>query len=67
MDSSSINSVISGTWYDKYQTGQFQMNVGAATDGILKGSSAERDGRRPDDRRLAHGLYEDRDVGGIVR
>jgi hypothetical protein len=23
-----INGVISGTWYDKYQTGQFQMNVG---------------------------------------
>jgi hypothetical protein len=23
-----INGVVSGTWYDKYQTGQFQMNVG---------------------------------------
>jgi hypothetical protein len=23
-----INGVISGTWYDKFQTGQFQMNVG---------------------------------------
>jgi len=23
-----MNGVISGTWYDKYQTGQFQMNVG---------------------------------------
>jgi hypothetical protein len=24
-----INGVVSGTWYDKFQTGQFQMNVEA--------------------------------------
>ena len=23
-----VNGVVTGTWYDKFQTGQFQMNVG---------------------------------------
>jgi hypothetical protein len=41
--------------------------VRGPTLGMLNGASAERQGRRPDDRCLSQGLYEDGHVGGVAR